>query len=205
MNTKIAYVFVTVLAVFALGAITLAPSVEAAELSGPNTYTVYVEVVEPNGVVSDHVTVSFVCLPDNASFAAAATQAFAAKGIPLTVEESSYGITMSYDGNLNIACWYADGDQWEIITDTSYQYVQSSTIGLAVKTGFISEEVYKALPDADKVKWVENEWGAGSEWAYMKCPDLSPSEVKGLMGSLIPACGGIWNLSAVGSGFKAYA
>jgi len=177
MNTKTVYVLVTVLALFTLGAIAFAPVSEAAGSNGMQTYSVYVEIVEPNGMVSDHVTVTFKSVPDNAAFAEAATAAFAAKGVPLEFAESSYGMTLSYDGDLNIACWVANGDQWAIVTDTSYQYIESSCIGLAVKTGFISESVYKALPASEQAKWVENEWGAGSEWAYMKCPEVSPSDV----------------------------
>ena len=202
MNTKYTYVLVAILATFALGAIAFAPAAEATNLSGAHTYTMYVEVVEPNGMVSDHVTVTFVSQPNNADFAEAATAAFAAKGIPLVVSESSYGITMSWDdGNLNIACWIANGDEWAVVEDTSYQYVESSVIGLAVGTGFISEEVYKALPASAQTKWVANEWGAGTEWAYMKCPDLSPSEVVGSCSS--NAIGSL--LCNVTTGNKAFA
>ena len=201
MDTKYAYVFVTVLAAFALGALAFAPTVEATDHNGLNTYTMYVEVVESNGTVSGQVTVTFVSAPNNAAFAKAATDAFAAKGFPLVVAESSYGITMNYNDDLNIACWVADGDQWSIVSDTSYQYVESSVIGLAVKTGFISEDVYKNIPAAEKSKWVENPWGAGTEWAYMKCPDVSPSDIKdSCLANMIEPL-----MCNIASGFKAFA
>ena len=46
-----------------------------------------------------------------------------------------------------------------------------------------------------------NEWGAGTEWAYMKCPELSPSEVKGdCLSNIIEPM-----LCNVATGFKALA
>ena len=170
-----------ILAIIAVGAV-LAVNQDANTITSSNTseYTIYVEVVEPDGSVSETTTVTFTSEKNNDAFADAATAAFAAKGFPLTVATSSYGITMTYEGGLNIACWYSDGSQWQSISDTSYQYIQSSLIGLAVKTGFIPESVYNALPPTEKSHWVANEWGAGTEYAYMKCPNLSPSGIPSL-------------------------
>jgi hypothetical protein len=165
-----------ILAIIAVGAV-LAVNQDANTITSSNTseYTIYVEVVEPDGSVSETTTVTFTSEKNNDAFADAATAAFAAKGFPLTVATSSYGITMTYEGDLNIACWYSDGSQWQTIWDTSYQYIESSLISLVVKNGFISELAYNALPASEKSNWIPNEWGAGTEYAYMKCPNLSPS------------------------------
>ncbi len=167
-------IIITTVTLIAVGAIAIDHGGDD-PLPNEQSYTIYMEVIGEDGSVGNTTTVTFTAEKNLSSFASAATAAFAAKGVPLKVETSSYGITMSYEGDLTIACWVSKGGKWTAVSDTMTEYIQASLIGLAVKHGYISESVYNALPASEKSKWVENEWGAGTEWAYMKIPDLKAS------------------------------
>jgi len=143
-----------------------------------NTYEVYVEVINANGHVAKTAYVYFESEADNAKFCEAATKAFADAGLAklemiYNLEKGS--ISVKYDGSGNSATYVSDGKQWVAVADTTKDYINSNKIGLAVGTGYISEEVYDSLPLVEQVYWQETGWGAGTDWAYMKVLEVNGS------------------------------
>ena len=169
---------VTTVTLLAIGAIVIDHGGDD-PLPDNQTYTIYMEVIDDDYTVSETTTVTFTAEKDLASFAKAATAAFAGKGVPLKVATSDYGITMSYEDDLTISCWTSKGGKWVSVADTKTEYIEANLIGLAVKHGYISDAAYDSLPDSEKSKWEYSGWGG--DWAYMKIPDLSPSGLFGLL------------------------
>lgn len=80
-------------------------------------------------------------------------------------------ISITYDDNMNTACYYKDGSKWVSVENTK-SYLSGSELSFELKNGFISAEKYNALPSGEKKCWQESKMGAGYE--YQRIPGASP-------------------------------
>lgn len=144
-------------------------------------YELYVEVLGNDHIVSDYVYVYFESDADNEKYCKAANEALAKAGFAdVTLEVGDYGISFKYKGDGNNSCWYSDGKDWVSVSKGEEDYIKNTKAGVAVNGGWIDQATYDALPEYEKVNWLEDAYMGGYYQKILEVPG-TVGEIKNYM------------------------
>ena len=181
-------------------------------------YEIYYQIIGDNGKTTSRDCIKFESPScDNYYYLDAVNEAFAEKEVPVVFSESTWGISVKYDGSGINACYYYnyDTEKYTLIQSTGTQYSGSTLVALMLGHGYISAEIYNALTDDEKAGYEATTMSG--DYAYVKIPDLYDYTIKyevinddgttstttGSVNFSIPFCGVEYFVSEANEAFKA--
>lgn len=161
----------SVVVLFCFSAMAVIFSTDDSSAADEKTYTVYIEVINGTGIVSSTEWVQFTSESTNDKLIENANKAFANVGlskVSMAITPAGDYIGITYGASYNNASYYADGDTWKEVVNTTKDYVDNTTWAFVVNNGYISTAVYDALSKDAKAAWSET--GMGYGYDYVKLP-----------------------------------